>query len=64
MLAVVLFAIGLIGAVRIEQDYQQDWFIPEGNYFYDFIQTSKQYFPNDGEQAFVYFGTLCCFTKK
>ncbi|XP_063724453.1 NPC intracellular cholesterol transporter 1-like [Symsagittifera roscoffensis] len=58
VVALLLFAIGLAGTVQIEQDYQEDWFIPEGNYFYDYIQISKQYFQSDGDEAFVFFGAV------
>ena len=61
VVALLLFAIGLAGTVQIEQDYQEDWFIPEGNYFYDYIQISKQYFQSDGDEAFVFFGKYTRF---
>ena len=54
--AVVLLGFGVWGVVEIEQDYQQEWFIPKGNYFYDYLQIANEYFPDDGWDGYVYMG--------
>ena len=56
-MAVVLLGFGVWGVVEIEQDYQQEWFIPKGNYFYDYLQIANEYFPDDGWDGYVYMGT-------
>merc|ERR550532_596808 len=58
VIACVIFGIGLYGTIQIEQDYQEDWIIPEGNYFFDYIQMSKKYFPKNGADGYVYFGEI------
>ncbi|XP_063722522.1 protein patched homolog 1-like isoform X2 [Symsagittifera roscoffensis] len=60
---VVLVTVGLLGAgiagvAMIEQDFDPNWFIPEGNYLYDYLEQSETYFPGDGDDAYVFFGDI------
>ena len=58
LLTMFLLTTGVYGFINIKQDFQGEWFIPQGNYFYDYIQKSQTYFPQDGDNAFVYFGDI------
>ncbi|XP_063713445.1 NPC intracellular cholesterol transporter 1-like [Symsagittifera roscoffensis] len=62
--AVVLLGFGVWGVVEIEQDYQQEWFIPKGNYFYDYLQIANEYFPDDGWDGYVYMGSIDYYSRK
>ena len=53
-----LLLTGVYGFLNIKQDFQHEWFIPQGNYFYDYIPKSEEYFPQDGDDAHVFFGQI------
>ena len=61
VMTVVFLGLGLWGTIEIEQDYQEEWFIPKGNYLYDQILISDKYFPEDGYDAYVYMGKMVAF---
>ncbi|XP_075245767.1 patched domain-containing protein 3-like isoform X2 [Convolutriloba macropyga] len=54
---------GIAGVAKIEQDFDPNWFIPEGNYLYDYLQESETLFPNDGDDAYVFFGAIDYYTN-
>ncbi|XP_075238943.1 patched domain-containing protein 3-like [Convolutriloba macropyga] len=64
VMTVVFLGLGLWGTIEIEQDYQEEWFIPKGNYLYDQILISDKYFPEDGYDAYVYMGAIDYYTLK
>jgi len=53
-----LLAVGIAGVTMIEQDFDPNWFTPEGNYLYYYQAISDELFPDDGDDAYVYFGSI------
>ena len=53
-----LVAVSGYGVSKLESNFNPDWFIPDDNYYYDYLQVAELYFPDDGNTGFVYFGKL------
>ncbi|XP_075240295.1 patched domain-containing protein 3-like [Convolutriloba macropyga] len=65
---VVLISCGLVavsgyGVSKLESNFNPDWFIPDDNYYYDYLQVAELYFPDDGNTGFVYFGQIDYYSK-
>ncbi|KAK3091271.1 hypothetical protein FSP39_018506 [Pinctada imbricata] len=50
--------------VNLEQNFNQDWFIPTDSYAYDYLQAQDKYFPDNGALANVYCKSITYSSKK
>ncbi len=56
LVTMLLLAVNIYGVVLLEQDFDEDWFIPSGTYAYDYLQARSKYYPEDGIPAVMYTG--------
>ena len=53
---------GVIGSVRMKQEFDPFWFFPSDSYPRAYLDTEEFYFPADGVESAVYMGKLIHYT--
>lgn len=60
---VILFTLIMTGfsiqaVLKLEQRFDPRWFVPEGNYYKQFLENHEFFYPNEGNAAMVFLGKM------
>lgn len=58
LLTIIFTAVSIKGNMELKQKFDPNWFLPEHTHLYKFMQERQHFYPDMGQDAGVYFGTM------